>query len=255
MRYYRKTIRIAIIILIGANTLASVPSAAGDPGVLWKIVHDQCVPDQTSHNDPKPCVQVDLTRRWVVLKDKVGKTQFLLIATDLVTGIEDPKLLGTNSPNYWEAAWAARHFVEEAAATTLTSDQIALAINSQDARSQNQLHIHIDCIRPEVRDDLRRDQNEIRSNWTPVKLSGQDYAAMSISAGDLNRENLFLLVASQLAPEMTMDKETIVLTGATLSDGTIGFDLLAGRYGGGANTGDGERLEDHSCAVANKLAP
>jgi len=48
-------------------------SRSTDHDALWKIVHDQCVPGQTSHHDPAPCASLDLTDRWAVLKVLVGR--------------------------------------------------------------------------------------------------------------------------------------------------------------------------------------
>jgi CDP-diacylglycerol pyrophosphatase len=233
--------------------LLSFPLWSGDHDALWKIVHDRCVPDQSGHGDPAPCVLVNLAERWALHKDRNGKTQFLLIPTDRVTGIEDPSILAERALNYWQAAWDARRFVGERAGTKLTDDQIALAINSQFSRSQNQLHIHIDCIRPEVRDALRLRQAQIGASWLPVAVLGQDYDVRWLGADDIKGRNLFSIVAQHLQPGQTMAAETIVLAGAVLPDGSSGFDLLVGRAGTGGNRGHGETLEDHGCSIAGAM--
>jgi CDP-diacylglycerol pyrophosphatase len=230
--------------------VAVMATRSADSDALWKIVHDRCIPNQSGHDDPAPCASVDLAKRWALYKDDKGNTQFLLIPTDRVTGIEDPVILTEQAPNYWEAAWAARHFVDERVGKNLSDDQIALAINAQFARSQNQLHIHIDCIRADVRDALRLIQPRITNNWMGVTLSRQEYEARWVSADDLHGKNLFALAAEHLEPGQSMGAETIVLTGAHLSDGGGGFDLLIGRAGIGGNRGGGETLEDHGCAIA-----
>ena len=70
-----------------------VAAQAANPNVLWQIVHDQCVPDQQQHGDPKPCAEVDLAGGFAVLKDISGASQFLLIPTTEIGGIEDPSCL------------------------------------------------------------------------------------------------------------------------------------------------------------------
>src|ERR1700757_2680511 len=76
---------------------ADIGWGRGDSDALWTIVHDQCVPHEQRASDPAPCALVDLSgggdRGYVVLKDPVGATQFLLIPTARVTGIESPALL------------------------------------------------------------------------------------------------------------------------------------------------------------------
>jgi CDP-diacylglycerol pyrophosphatase len=173
-----------------------------------------------------------------------------LIPTDRVTGIEDPSILSERAPNYWEAAWDARRFVDQRAGRQLTDDQVALAINSQFSRSQNQLHIHIDCIRPDVRNVLRQLQPQIGASWMRATVSGQDYEVRWLSADDLKSRNLFSVVAEHLQSGQTMGAETVVLAGAIGQDGSSGLDLLVGRAGVGGNQGNGERLEDHGCGIA-----
>jgi CDP-diacylglycerol pyrophosphatase len=248
-----KRFDLAIALVIGLVAIADILLHVADPDALWKIVHDRCVPDQASRSDPAPCVLVDLTKRWAVFKDAVGNTQFLLLATDRVTGVEDPLVLEPQAPNYWEAAWEARRFVAQRARRSLTNDQVALAINSRAARSQNQLHIHLDCVRSDVRDALHLKQPQITTTWIRTQLGDDEYKIRRIGLQDLHDKNLFALVAEQLEPGQGMDLETIVLIGATSHD-EDGFDLLVGRAGVGGNNGSGETLQDHSCAIA-RTAP
>jgi CDP-diacylglycerol pyrophosphatase len=250
MLSFAKKAGLVVTAVLGLGAFTIVLSRSADHDALWKIVHDQCVPDQAGHNDPAPCASVDLTERWAILKDINGKTQFLLIPTDRVTGIEDPSILAGNAPNYWKAAWAAGRFVQQRAPSSLASDEMSLAINAEGARSQNQLHIHVDCIRSDVRDALRLMQAQIGATWTRASIAGRDYEARLVSMDDLDTENLFALVSARLAPEEKMDRETMVLVGVTSPDGESRFDLLVGRMGIGGNNGSGEALQDHGCAVA-----
>jgi CDP-diacylglycerol pyrophosphatase len=250
MRSLTKKVSFAIPIAFALFALLSIPLWSADHDALWNIVHDRCIPDQSDHDDPAPCVTVNLAERWALYKDDNGKTQFLLIPTDRVTGIEDPSILSERAPNYWEAAWDARRFVDQRAGRQLTDDQVALAINSQFSRSQNQLHIHIDCIRPDVRNVLRQLQPQIGASWMRATVSGQDYEVRWLSADDLKSRNLFSVVAEHLQSGQTMGAETVVLAGAIGQDGSSGLDLLVGRAGVGGNQGNGERLEDHGCGIA-----
>ena len=100
--------------------------------------------------------------RYAVLKDANGPTQYLLLPTARIVGIESPALQAPDAINYFAAAWDARRFVEEALGHDLPGDRVGLAVNSVLARTQNQLHIHIDCIRADVRATLARLQSEYR---------------------------------------------------------------------------------------------
>ena len=222
--------------------LAAPHYAAADADALWYIVNEQCVPDQQQFHSPKPCDQVDLAAGYVVLKDRVGDTQFLLMPTAHITGIESPEILAPGSPNYWNAAWQARHFVDERAHRTMPPETISLAINSADARTQNQLHIHIDCLRLDVQAALREHAGDIGTAWGlfPAKLSGHDYMAMRIDRPDLGDANPFVLLADGIpGARADMAQYTLVVVGDP-----GGFVLLAGH-------GSGEELQDHACAAAH----
>ncbi len=131
------------------------PGHAANPNALWEIVHNHCVPGQQNGTGPKPCELVDLAGGYVVLKDLRGATQYLVMPTAEVAGIEDPQILVGDALNYWAAAWAARKYVAERAGQAIPREDLSLAVNSQQGRTQNQLHIHVDCIRPDVREALR----------------------------------------------------------------------------------------------------
>ncbi len=234
---------------------------AADPSALWKIVNGQCVPHEQAARDPAPCALVNLSqgteKGYAVLKDINGVSQFLLIPTARISGIEDPAILAPGATNYWAAAWQARTLVESRLHTSLPRDDFALAINSEDARSQDQLHIHIDCIRPAVRAALNANLNRIDSVWTafPAPLAGNsNYRAIRISQQDLNDVDPFRLLANgdpQARGEM--GTHTLILVGETFPDGTNGFVLLDDHAD--LTTGDrasGELLQDHSCAIAQK---
>jgi CDP-diacylglycerol pyrophosphatase len=248
---------------LGFLAFLALPALAGtaraDPDALWKIVHDKCVPDQQEHGQPAPCAKVDLGDGshggYVVLKDLIGDTQYLLLPTAKITGIDDPAVLAPGARNYLADAWAERHFTEDAAKRALPREALSLAINSVTARSQNQLHIHIDCIRPDVRDALARGQASIGEQWAPFpeSLVGQHYRAMQVMGETLDGAYPFNLVADGVpGARAAMDRETIVVAGATFA-GKPGFvilsdtaDLAAGDRGGG------EDLQDHSCALAKQ---
>jgi CDP-diacylglycerol pyrophosphatase len=250
---HRKSLIAVATVVALLAFVVGVRARFGNPDALWQIVHDRCVPDETDKHDPAPCIQVDLGQRWAVLKDAVGKTQFLLLATDRVTGIEDPKVLAPQAPNYFEAAWEARGFVVQRASHPLTNDQLSLAINSQVARSQNQLHIHVDCVRADVHEALHHIQGEFTTSWSPITVAGEQYSIRHLDKTDLQNKNLFALVAEQLQPGQGMDLETIVVIGAAASD-QDGFDVLVGRAGVGGNKGGGEALQDHGCTTGKSAS-
>jgi CDP-diacylglycerol pyrophosphatase len=143
-------LRLGAVLIAGLAWIAASRASAADPDALWHVVHDLCVTDAKVSGAPAPCSKVDLAHGYAVLKDIRGDTQLLLIPTDRVTGIEDPKLMAADAPNYWQDAWDARPIFEKRAGRAVPREALGLAINSLYGRTQNQLHIHIDCVRPSV---------------------------------------------------------------------------------------------------------
>lgn len=226
---------------------------ADDPNALWTIVHDQCVPDQTDRGDPAPCAFADTAHKYAILKDRHGATQFLLIPTERISGIESTEILEPGEPNFWDYAWQARRFVEQRAGRSIPRDEIGLVINSKFARTQNQLHIHIDCIRPDVKKLLADNLSSIADHWTKfdVPLHGYVYDAMKIPAGALAAKNPFTLLAEE-SPEIRSDMahETLGVLGATFTDGSDGFVLLSDRVDPAKMIYPGSgTLLDHDCEV------
>jgi CDP-diacylglycerol pyrophosphatase len=248
----KKWIVALVLLVIAGIGFALFHFLRKDPNALWAIVHDGCVREQRAHGRPAPCTIVNLKEGWAVLKDEVGKTQVLLIPTNRVTGIEDPQIVADGAPNYWQAAWDARVYVQQRAPRMLQPDELALAINSKESRSQNQLHIHVDCIRADVRDQLRLAQSHISGSWSDITINGAAYKIRTLNAEELQAENVFVLVSKQLSPGEEMDLETVVVAGATSTENKEGFDVLVGRTGVGGNPGSGEDLEDHACALAKQ---
>jgi CDP-diacylglycerol pyrophosphatase len=242
--------------VIVVSSMLPAAAWAADPDALWKIISGACVPHQRESGNPAPCVLVDEARGYAVLKDRVGATQFLMIPTARIGGIESAELLAPGAPSYWDDAWAARAYVGARAGRDLPRDAIGLAINAISGRSQNQLHIHVDCIRADVRQALRDRSTAIGPAWSPltVAFDGHDYMVRRIDQATLGATDPFRLAAEGLARARDdMAHETLVLTGAILADGAEGFYLLEDHAGSVAgDRASGEELLDHDCALAHE---
>jgi CDP-diacylglycerol pyrophosphatase len=194
---------------------------------------------------------------YAVLKDLVGATQFLLIPTARIAGIESPALLAPAAPNYFENAWESRTYVDDVLGRALPRDDFSLAINSAYGRTQNQLHIHIDCVRADVRDALRGHEAAIGYRWAPldIPLAGHRYMAVRVAGDQLSRTNPFKLLADGVAgAREDMGRHTLVVVGAVFSNGRPGFIVLDDHAD--AAIGDrasGEELQDHACAIASAV--
>lgn len=237
---------------LGVAALAAPLTACADPNVLWKIVHTECAPNEAAKGDPSPCLAVDLRAGDAVLKDRNGATQVLVIPTAKVTGIEDPAILAPAAPNYWADAWTARRYVQALAGQVIPRDKLSLAVNSMYGRSQNQLHIHVDCIRADVRDALRASLASVGPSWAPIDLGLHvtgHYEAMRLTGEELGERNPFkLLAGGDPTARADMGLETLLVAPVSFPDGSPGFVLLADRAAPG-DAGSAEELQDHACKV------
>jgi CDP-diacylglycerol pyrophosphatase len=178
----------------------------------------------------------------------------LLIPTTQISGIESPAVRAPNATNYFAAAWEGRTHIDAALHVTLPRDDIGLAINSVVSRSQDQLHIHFSCIRPDVGKMLHEYEGDIGNEWAPFKVSlvGHRYNAMWVSGEHLSPHNPFRLLAEGLPGAMQdMGNRTLVVIGLTRTDGTKGFVMLVDQVN--RERGDlanGEELLDNACQVA-----
>ena len=226
-----------------------------NPNKLWEIVHEQCVPAELQHRDPMPCVQINLiggeVEGDVLLKDIHGPYQYLLIPTARRSGIESPELLGVAGARYIADAWEGRHFVEKALKHELPSDHVSLAVNSEYGRSQEQLHIHIDCLKAEVRSALHAHLAGITEQWRAleVPLAGKHYRARRVTGAQAADFNPFRMLADS-SPEAAneMGRHTLVVVGAVFEDGSPGFVLLDDRASlWPFDRAHGEELQDELC--------
>ena len=241
----------AIAAAASAPLVAAAPT--GHPNALWRVVHGLCLRDKRFSGLPVPCLAVDRAKGVAVVPDPGSPTQVLLVPTVRIIGIESPALQNPDSINYWQAAWDARRWFERRAGRNAPRDRIAMAINSASSRSQEQLHIHVDCVRPDVRDALIRNQAEIGYAWKPLsfQLMGEDFLARRLDGADLgDRDPFKLLARGDAFAREHMALETLVVVGAVFADGSPGFFLLSDHVGSrGHNAAFGERLLDHRCAL------
>ena len=235
--------------------LSATPARA-EPDALWRIVHDACLPHVKEGEGPKPCETVypngGLAEGVAILKDRVGVAQMLAIPTRRISGIEDPQMLEPDAPKVFADGWKARTLVEARLGTELPREAIALAINSQWARSQDQLHVHVDCVAESVMRTLAGYRSALDDRWRPmtVPLKGRVYFARRLDSRDLEEVHVLPLLADGLeGAKGHLGDYGLAAVGADF-DGTPGFVLLADSFSleGG---GHAEDIEDHDCAIAH----
>lgn len=221
---------------------------------LW-VVTRTCVAAQATFGKPFPCLHVDLGSHdrpgFAVLKAPLLKTEVVVMPTDRIAGLEDHSLQTASGASYWRAATEARHFVTDALRGWIDISDLAFAVNSQGGRSQDQLHIHIDCVQPAVRATLRANTRVFTSEWRPLpfSLERQRYYGKFIPAAALNGLNPFAQLTRLPGPH-DLDATSFAMVSTSPGDPADGAYLLAYRSG----DSHAEWLLDHDCALASKTA-
>lgn len=210
-----------------------------DTDVLWRIVQtSECSPQST------PCFERNDAKGYVVIKAKEGNNQLLLLPTAQVVGIDDPSLSSADAVNLFALAWDSRKW--SSALAVLSPDWLSLALNSYSSRSQDQLHIHIDCVNKDVHKSLEEKWAAIEYQWRPVPggLKGHNYYARRVD--NLNAESPLQLLRSIGMTKEDIGRWTLVVVGAPSKQ--LGFVVLADRADGKKDWAWGEELQDHTCA-------
>ena len=228
---------------------AAAPDAPRDR--LRFIAQEECVPHWQSGHDPEPCISVTLVGKgsaadgFVILADRKGGAHFLLIPTRTISGIESPEVRAHGALNYFESAWRAREVLSGAAGHTVPRDAVGMAVNQVRSRSQDQLHIHISCLRRSVYDTLRAQADRVGGRWSPLSMGGSEYQATRVMGRELGTRNPFEILADRLpGAKKAMGEFTLLVAGVEFKEGP-GFVLLAGNSVPGA-----ELLLDSTCDVA-----
>ena len=233
-----------LLILALLPALLPAGPARADADALWNKVVQVCVTSDPARDAANPCDVVDKQAGYVVVKDLCGPTQFLLLPTNRLSGIESDALAG--APNYFAMAWENRAWVEKRAGRALKPEELALALNSIDRRSQNQFHIHLDLARPDLAAALRAYQHDPAGSWSLFHYQGHDYHLSRLT--DLATQDPIKLVQARVAAAQgVMRHQAIGLIGATFDDGSTGFYLLNSEFDGTPDgSGWAEELEiDH----------
>ncbi|CNC71935.1 CDP-diacylglycerol pyrophosphatase [Yersinia intermedia] len=242
-----------LLVLLAVAVLATVYKLRfSNADALWKIVSQQCVPHMVAEHNPQPCVAADIPAGFVVYKSNVGPLQYLLMPTAKISGMESPQLLTNSSPNYFLDAWQARHFMADKYGAPIDDADISLTINSKYGRSQDHLHIHISCLKPQVKAALAAQEANFRQQWQPLPagLLGHDYLVRRTTAAELQHSGAFRLLADEVAgAKDNMGRYGLAMT--ALPDGA--FLLLASQASlTKLHRASVEELQDHDC---NLLSP
>ncbi len=241
--------------------LAAGAAEAGDRNRLWSVVRT-CASAYRLMGVAFPCLEVELPENnlnlgYAVLRP-LQSDDLILSPTRETAGVEDPFLQSDLAPNYFAAAWRARSFLKGPDGEPPPRDGVVLAINSRVARSQDQLHIHIGCLRPNSRRFLEEAARRMPLNeWTRVGpvVPHQVYFGERVREADFERLNPFRIAAHGFIGAADHPGRLMVMVvGARVHDED---DLLILAFfegaGGELRHSGAESFLDRSCTAPSPL--
>ena len=252
----RAAVRLNLLLLCAV--MAATPAYAGiNPSrdVLW-VALQGCLLAKKATGRSFPCLAVDLGDKdlpgTAVLRAPGQPTHTVVMPTTAVVGVEAPQLQQSAGNSYWKAALAARSYVMDALGGRLPIESVGLAVNSVGGRSQDQLHIHLDCIKPAVRAALQRHSQRVRSTWSlfPVPLQGSRFFARRIEAAEVDTFNPFTALMQLPGRATDLRSTSFAVISPQQPDAQKAFYLLAYR----SPEAHAEMLLDHGCSAASKTA-
>ena len=269
-QFFGRPLQSKVLVLFVALSLAlslalgaQAAGAEADRGALWRVVQS-CIADHALTGVAFPCLDVNLSggkeRGYIVLRRPLASSGLILAPTAKILGVEDPRLQSLEAPNYFEDAWRARVFLTAGRKTPLAHDDVALAVNSRELRSQDQLHIHIGCLSHETKQTLASLALQLpEDRWVRIGqsitvgkgLHAAGFWGLRVGRQSLAEVNPFRLATEAYSNDSEMRARTmIVVAGVELARGRDGFVLLAshGEPSGPSDQASAEDFLDASCS-------
>jgi CDP-diacylglycerol pyrophosphatase len=191
------------------------------------------------------CRLYEAKDKYVIVKDNDPKKPdaYLIIPTITVTGVEDSQIFNLPVLDFWEDGFfrSAKYPGQPAART-------ALAINSVHGRDQNQLHIHISCVRPDVSKLLVNVKQMSSDPAKPTTLNlpphNNPYEAVKV-AGLTGKSSPFEIIQAFPGVKNHMADQSIAVVGSSKA----GEYYVLDTYAHGTNPGMAEELLDQTCKM------
>ena len=198
-----------------------------DRQALWSVIRTLCLP-ASYFGASFPCLKVDRAAGYAILRPpSQSSLDFIITPTINIEGIESLSRLHEKPPHLWKAGWMSRDLLREAAHHDLSWDGIVLAVNSKFTRNQDQLHLHLGCLEPKLKEIISAEARIGGSNWRIIKPK-------SIKAGLLVKfltqeqidADLFAMINNEIpGRENSIESQTIALAGVE-SGSDRGFVLM-----------------------------
>ena len=141
--------RVCILCIAVASAFSAQAAVAGvSRGALWRVIQT-CLINHALTGAAFPCLEVNVSdgneRGYAILRPPFAASDLILAPTrELSASRIRPSRPWT--PQTISRTPGMPKFLQDAPQKPVTRDEIVLAVNSRQARTQDQLHIHIGCL-------------------------------------------------------------------------------------------------------------
>lgn len=208
---------------------------------LWNLV-GCCMQSQASDSH---CRVYSTQYKYIVAKDaSVNKTEaYLIIPTIKMVGIESPLTLNSPTLDIWQDAWAEATSKYPGKADSKTG----LAINSANSRDQDQLHIHMACVKPAVLTALRQKTISVNpKSPTKLQLPPNNFEYDAVLLTSLSGDSSPFKIVRQL-PHVS-DKNIQEQSVAVVQGPRPKTYIFLNTYAHDKDKGEAEELLDQTCS-------
>ncbi|WFS25188.1 CDP-diacylglycerol diphosphatase [Rhizobium rhododendri] len=248
MNYRRFFLSASIVVVAVLTSSFASRSALG-------LVIDSCRFNLSVTGSTFPCLKIVQSPRplaaYAILREPTHKERTILTPLDAISGIEDPRLMVTNGPNYFDDAWKERSIILDAYPQKDEWLDAALAINAATNRTQDQLHIHIGCVSTRFKFALNGKKDEIDDlSFRKIRTNTpwRSFWVKFYAADNLSDINPFHIVAEDVpGARENMQDIAIGIVGGSSRSGQRGFYILAQLVGDRGFQGSAEDLLDPKC--------
>jgi CDP-diacylglycerol pyrophosphatase len=194
-----------------------------------------CALAQRSLGSPFPCLDVNVASGpepgFAVLRAPGSPTHIIVAPLVRIPGIESSVLQKSEAGTYWRAALNVRPLVQAGAPTNVPLSSIGLAINSDLTRSQDQLHIHAECIKPRILITVRAQSAGLTDVWQPLPepIDRSPFFARRASKDEITGGNLFAELARLPGEQGDLSGVTAAVIGLDPGGDEGGFVVLGSR--------------------------
>ncbi|MDH4910065.1 CDP-diacylglycerol diphosphatase [Xanthomonas euvesicatoria] len=221
-------------------------------GSLWRTVSEQCVSGFLREGDPRPCLVLQPSSGYALLRAHDGPVHFLLVAQKRTLNSDERAMKSSGAPGYFRLAWQLRGVLSQELGRPIPDAAVSLALDAPDWFQQDQLNVSMACLRPDVMRLLQVIGHPLPDNsWITYRIHGHLFWFRALTHKEFMSENILRRISLEKPGGVVqLGRSGVAL--ALLSDGRFLLAVQPGRWDKTeGSSGKATDLQDYSCKSAN----